>query len=292
MNLLVVVSVASLALQATAARRIASTPGDVHEIEAGIRRVTLRAALGLGGVLVLAAPLRQRGPAAGEPADRRARRADRRTPDADGGPGRHPAGRAPLAPAGAALPRRRRAPPGRRHRPDPVAARGADRHRRRAHRRPGPGRRRLVGAARARPGATTTAPTPTTAAAALVRESLRNSQALLAFFAVSNVDIIVARNVLERPRLRPVRRRPDPHQGDAVPAAVRRRRGLPRHGRLRRPPPRPAAEPRRRRPSSAWSASRRRTCSRTSPWSSSAATTTPRSRTSSGSSPSSAPCCR
>jgi O-antigen/teichoic acid export membrane protein len=57
MNLLVVVSVASLALQATAARRIASTPGDVHEIEAGIRRVTLRAALGLGGVLVLAAPL-------------------------------------------------------------------------------------------------------------------------------------------------------------------------------------------------------------------------------------------
>ncbi len=57
MNLLIVVSVASLALQATAARRIASTPGDVREIEDGVRRVTLRAALGLGGVLVLAAPL-------------------------------------------------------------------------------------------------------------------------------------------------------------------------------------------------------------------------------------------
>jgi len=57
MNLLVVVSVASLALQATAARRIASTPGDVKEIEDGVRRVTLRAALGLGGVLLLAAPL-------------------------------------------------------------------------------------------------------------------------------------------------------------------------------------------------------------------------------------------
>ncbi len=57
MNLLMVVSVASLALQATAARRIASTPGDVREIEHGVRRVTLRAALWLGGLLVLAAPL-------------------------------------------------------------------------------------------------------------------------------------------------------------------------------------------------------------------------------------------
>ena len=57
MNLLLVVSVASLAIQATAARRVASTPGDVRVIEDGVRRVTLRAALGLGGVLVLAAPL-------------------------------------------------------------------------------------------------------------------------------------------------------------------------------------------------------------------------------------------
>ncbi|WP_148614737.1 lipopolysaccharide biosynthesis protein [Nocardioides rubriscoriae] len=57
MNVLIVVSVASLALQATAARRIASTPGDVHQIEAGIRHVTLRAALTLGALLVLAAPL-------------------------------------------------------------------------------------------------------------------------------------------------------------------------------------------------------------------------------------------
>lgn len=57
MNLLLVVSVASLALQATAARRVASTPGDVRVIEHGVRRVTFRAAVGLGGVLVLAAPL-------------------------------------------------------------------------------------------------------------------------------------------------------------------------------------------------------------------------------------------
>jgi O-antigen/teichoic acid export membrane protein len=57
MNLLMVVSVAQLALQATAARRISSTPGDVSVIEAGIRRLTRRVALTLGAVLVLAAPL-------------------------------------------------------------------------------------------------------------------------------------------------------------------------------------------------------------------------------------------
>ncbi|WP_425577045.1 lipopolysaccharide biosynthesis protein [Nocardioides marinquilinus] len=57
MNLLLVISVASLALQATAARRIAAAPGDVAAVEDGVRRVTWRAALGLGAVLVLAAPL-------------------------------------------------------------------------------------------------------------------------------------------------------------------------------------------------------------------------------------------
>lgn len=57
MNLLMVVSVAQLALQATAARRISSTPGDVSVIEAGIRRLTWRTALTLGALLVLASPL-------------------------------------------------------------------------------------------------------------------------------------------------------------------------------------------------------------------------------------------
>ena len=47
-NTLLVVSVASLALQATAARRISSRPGDVAVIEAGVRRLTWQAALGLG----------------------------------------------------------------------------------------------------------------------------------------------------------------------------------------------------------------------------------------------------
>ncbi len=57
MNLLMVVSVAQLALQATAARRISATPGDVSVIEDGIRRVTWKTALVLGTVLVLASPL-------------------------------------------------------------------------------------------------------------------------------------------------------------------------------------------------------------------------------------------
>lgn len=57
MNLLMVVSVAQLALQATAARRISAAPGDVSVIEAGIRRVTWTTAFALGALLLLAAPL-------------------------------------------------------------------------------------------------------------------------------------------------------------------------------------------------------------------------------------------
>ena len=57
MNLLMVVSVAQLALQATAARRISSTPGDVSVIEAGIRRDTWLTAIVLGLSLAVAAPL-------------------------------------------------------------------------------------------------------------------------------------------------------------------------------------------------------------------------------------------
>ncbi len=57
MNLLMVVSVAQLALQATAARRISATPGDVSVIESGIRRLTWLTALTLGAGLLLAAPL-------------------------------------------------------------------------------------------------------------------------------------------------------------------------------------------------------------------------------------------
>jgi len=57
MNLLLVVSVAALALQATAARRIAAEPAHVAQIEREIMRVTYRASLGLGLVLLLLTPV-------------------------------------------------------------------------------------------------------------------------------------------------------------------------------------------------------------------------------------------
>jgi O-antigen/teichoic acid export membrane protein len=57
MNVLLVAGVISLALQATAARRIALEPGDVHQVERTILLVGQRSALGLGLLFVLASPL-------------------------------------------------------------------------------------------------------------------------------------------------------------------------------------------------------------------------------------------
>ncbi len=57
MALFLVVSVAQLGLQATAARRISATPGSVGQIERVILAVGLRAALVLGLVMLLASPL-------------------------------------------------------------------------------------------------------------------------------------------------------------------------------------------------------------------------------------------
>ena len=57
MGLLLVIMVVSLALQATAARRIASTPDNVHQIENVILRVGVQAALGVGAVCLVLAPV-------------------------------------------------------------------------------------------------------------------------------------------------------------------------------------------------------------------------------------------
>jgi len=56
MGVLLVVMVASLALQATAARRIAATPDNVHQIEVVILRVGLQASLGIGLLCLVLAP--------------------------------------------------------------------------------------------------------------------------------------------------------------------------------------------------------------------------------------------
>lgn len=57
MGLLLVVGVFQLGLQATAARRIAASPGDVREIETSVLRVTYRAALVLGALCLALAPV-------------------------------------------------------------------------------------------------------------------------------------------------------------------------------------------------------------------------------------------
>jgi O-antigen/teichoic acid export membrane protein len=57
MNLLMIVSVVMLGLQATAARRISAAPAHVGQIEREILRVSLRASLLVGVILLVAAPL-------------------------------------------------------------------------------------------------------------------------------------------------------------------------------------------------------------------------------------------
>jgi len=57
MGLLLVIMVASLALQATAARRIVATPDHVHQIEQVILRVGVQAALGLGALCLVLSPV-------------------------------------------------------------------------------------------------------------------------------------------------------------------------------------------------------------------------------------------
>lgn len=57
MNLVLVVSVLALALQANAARRIAAEPSDVHAVESAIRRVGWQASLVLAAVALVLTPV-------------------------------------------------------------------------------------------------------------------------------------------------------------------------------------------------------------------------------------------
>lgn len=57
LNVLLVLTVMQLALQASAARRIAADPSHAHEVEATMRRVGWHAALGLGALCILLSPL-------------------------------------------------------------------------------------------------------------------------------------------------------------------------------------------------------------------------------------------
>ena len=57
MGVLIVIMVGSLALQATAARRIAATPEKVEQIESVILRVGMQASIGMGALCLVLAPL-------------------------------------------------------------------------------------------------------------------------------------------------------------------------------------------------------------------------------------------
>ena len=224
MNLLLVVSVARSALQATAARRIAAEPAHVAQIEREIMRVTYRVALGLGLLLLVltplintalrleslataamvgltAVPLTIMGGQAGILQGERRWTALAAVYVAAG---------VPRLVVGTCA--------------HPVASRGADGGHRRRARRARPGGRRHGGAALRR------ARTPGTPSSIAPLDP-RGGAAQLAGAAG------VLRAVQRRPaggaqravraRRRPVRRRPDPDQGGAVPAAVRRRDRLP-----------------------------------------------------------------
>ncbi len=201
MGLLLVLNVLSLGLQATAARRVAANPGDVAQIEREVMRSTYLCAAGLGATGLLAAPLVSRvlnldswtvaaliavtvvpltvmGGQAG------LLQGERRWRPLAGiylavGVGRLGFGAAALllepdtlgaligVAAGALVPL--------------AVGTWALRHPRRRSETP----------------ATPTVQTPLWAPGGVLRETVTNSHALLAFFALSNVDVVVARSVLD-----------------------------------------------------------------------------------------------
>ena len=106
-----------------------------------------------------------------------------------------------------------------RHRADPLAAERADRHDRRVprHRRPGRCSAPTPCAASAR----RSRPPSTTRRGPSSGRCSSNSQTLLAFLALVELRRDRRPQHPPRARRRALRRRSDPHQGDAVPAAVR-----------------------------------------------------------------------
>ena len=191
MGALLVISVLSLGLQATGARRISAHPDQVVAIERVVLGVGLRSALVLGARLPRARPRAQRGAAPAQPPDRTDGRRRGVPADLHGRPGRRAPGRATLGAAGAGLPRPGPRPGRPRPRAHRLLAHGVRRHGRR-----GPG---LLAAGGDRRAGAVAGPAQTSPHSEghpgleLLREVGQSSQALLAFFALSNADILVAR---------------------------------------------------------------------------------------------------
>ena len=239
MGVLLVVNVLSLGLQATGARGSAPHPDDRAQIERESAVDGLPAPLVLCalGSLLLAAPLVIRHARPGLLGGRRAGRGHRVPADGHGRPGRHPPGRAPLAgrwpgstsPSGSVG--SSSAPSALLLRPDTLGAHG----RRRRSARFAPvvigwlALRHPTRAAGTRP-ATRSGRGRALGARRRAARDPHNSHALLAFFALSNVDVLIARMRPRRAPGRALRRRADPGQGGAVPAPVRGGHRLPVDG--------------------------------------------------------------
>ena len=243
MATLMVLAVLQLGLQATAARRISAEPEHVAQIEQSIMRVTYRGALVLGAVLVLAAPLVQRVLRLDSLPDRGAGRGLRGAALDHGRPGRHPPGRAPLVAAGGHVRRRGGAPARARHRLHAVAAHGHQRHGRRHDRDVRADRPRLDRAARRAPPGRPCRSRRTLGHPG-VRAQLAGAAGLLRALERRHRH---RPQRAARPPGRPLRGRPDPHEGGAVPAAVRGDHRLPLHVLGRRAADRPDPQPGRRR---------------------------------------------
>ncbi len=194
MNLLIVISVAALALQATAARRIASDEEHVAQIERTVLRTSWLAGLGIGGALLLLSPV----------VDRLLRLDDVRIAwlvalsavflTVMGGQAGVLQGERRWAPlallyVATGVPRLVVGTGLLAWRPSEIAAVAAV-----ALTTVAPV---VVGWWALRGDRATGPEADHHAGRAVVRESALNSQALLAFFALSNLDVVVARNVLD-----------------------------------------------------------------------------------------------
>ena len=228
MGLLLVVNVLSLGLQATGARRVSAAPQDRLGIEHEVMATSYASSLVLGAVLLVASPFVAAGAEPRLVGVGRPDRDDRRPAVGDGRAGRDPAGRAPLGTARDGLPRGRRRPP--RLRPGgPAGPHGhARRHGRHLGGGAAAGADRRVGPAP--PGSRTCDAGPREGAdadGAALGQGRRAARDVPQLPRAAGVLRAVQRRRDHRPDHprrapgRALRRRPDPHQGGAVPAAVR-----------------------------------------------------------------------
>ena len=225
MGLLLVVNVLSLGLQATGARRVSAAPHRRPQIEHEVLATSYASALVLGLVVLAASPLVTATLNLDSWGAAALIAATAVPLIGDGRPGRDPPGRGALGAAGRHLPRRRRRPAGLRRGRARAGAEHPGGDGRRHLRRGAAGRDRVGGAAAPLPRAGT-APRAAAAVGPL-GQGRRAPRGHAQLPRPAGVLRTLQRRRHHRPQHprrapgRPVRRGPDPHEGGAVPAAVR-----------------------------------------------------------------------